>query len=370
MKNRSALDRYYMRKALGLAQQGLGFTAPNPPVGALIVKDEHIIGQGYHKQAGEPHAEIIALEDASHNVRGATLYVTLEPCCHQGKTPPCCNTLIDAGISRVVIGSIDPNPKVQGKGLQCLQKAGIEVTRHVLEKETDSLIRFYKHFILNQRPYITLKLALSLDGKIATSSGESKWITGSLSRKYVHALRRQYDAIMVGTNTILFDNPSLTVRNIHSKRQPHRIILDLKGRIPLHYNCFVQSENEKTFIIMGKSLPDYVKKEASSLQAEVLEVEDEMDPSHLFPTILYELGKRGITSIFVEGGSRLAGTLIENDLVEELNFFMAPIIIGEGTPAISGWGIKSIKNAPQVEVYKMVSFRKDYLFKAYLKKHE
>ncbi len=365
MKNTHAIDRYYMRKALGLAKQGLGFTSPNPPVGAIIVKDNRIIGQGYHKQAGSSHAEIIALNEAGDDVKGATLYVTLEPCCHQGKTPPCCSSLLHTGLKRVVIGSIDPNPQVKGKGMQILRDAGIEVTSGILKKESDYLIRFFQHSIRFQRPYITLKLALSLDGKIACSSGESKWITGELSRKYVHALRGQYDAIMVGTNTILVDNPSLTVRSKHKRRQPHKIIIDLQGRIPLHFNCFVKSENENIYAIMGKSLPDYVKKEVRALKVEVIEVETEMHSSHLFPTVFHTLGKMGINSVLVEGGSRLAGTLIENGLVDELNFFVAPKIIGEGIPAISGWGVQSLQKAPVVKVYKTLHLRQDYLFKAY-----
>ncbi len=365
MKNNNAVNQFYMRKALALAKQGLGFTSPNPPVGAIIVRNEQITGKGFHQKAGEPHAEILALQDAGQHAEGATMYVTLEPCCHQGKTPPCTTSLIRAGIKKVVIGSIDPHKAVNCQGIQELQNAGLEVITGVLKEKTDYLLRFFQHFIQYQRPYITLKLALSLDGKIAAASKESKWITGDLSRKYVHALRRQHDAVMVGTNTILIDNPSLTVRNVRQTRQPHKIILDLKGRIPLHFNCFGRAEQERIFVIMGKSVPDYIKKEVSSLPAEVLEVEDEMPSAHLFPTIFHMLGKKGITSILVEGGSQLAGTLIENELVEELNFFMAPIIIGEGMPAISGWGVKSLQNAPRLNIYKVTPFRQDYLFKAH-----
>ncbi len=315
----------HMKRALTLARKGIGKTAPNPAVGCVIVKNGVIVGEGWHKKAGGPHAEIHALEMAGDAARGADVYVTLEPCCHTGKTPPCSKALIKAGVKRVVAGMKDPNPKVSGKGLAALKKAGILTACGVLEEECRSINRpFIKH-ISSGLPYVTYKCAMTLDGNIATITGESRWISCEESRKLVHRMRSRMDAVMVGVDTVLADNPQLTVRHVRG-RNPLRVIVDTRMRTPESVLLLSDPHTSNTIIATTETNPKvharYLK------QGATIVVCDEYDGRVSMQDLLQKLGDMGIQSILLEGGSRLAGGMLEHNLIDELVFFIAPKIIG------------------------------------------
>lgn len=289
-----------MRRALLLAQKGWGDTTPNPMVGAVLVKDGRIIGQGYHRRPGLPHAEIEALNKASMSLKGASLYVTLEPCCTTGRTGPCTEAIIAAGIKEVVVATSDPNPKHRGKGVKILEDAGVRVTTAILEKEATRLNRVFNHWIQHRTPYVTLKAAMSLDAKIGTKTGESKWITSEKARAWAMRLRKSADAILVGINTVINDDPSLTYRGPGTKSL-RRIVLDPSGRAPASAKIFTGQENNPTTVISGKiSLPQLLKK----------------------------LGAEGITHLLVEGGGETHAKFLEEGLAHRICFLYAPIIIG------------------------------------------
>ena len=290
-------DMQFMQRALELARKGLGRTSPNPMVGAVVVKNGRILAEGYHKKAGTDHAEICALKNLSRaQTQGATLYVTLEPCCHTGRTPPCADALIAAGLRTVVIGTRDPNPLVSGKGIRTLRKAGIRIKTGVLEKECRELNRFFFHWIKHQRPFVILKAGLSLDGKIATAKGESKWITSESSRLHGHALRSQVDAILVGAGTIKKDRPQLT------------------ARLPGHRNI----RQPKVVILSRKKLAD------------IPENTVRIDNGRNLPRLLNELGRQGMTSLLVEGGAKVASSFLKAGLVDQIVACIAPKILGGG----------------------------------------
>jgi diaminohydroxyphosphoribosylaminopyrimidine deaminase / 5-amino-6-(5-phosphoribosylamino)uracil reductase len=319
------LDERYMKKALSLASKGIGKTSPNPAVGCLIVRDGLIIGKGWHKKAGTPHAEVHALAMARDAARGADVYVTLEPCCHTGKTPPCSDALINAGVKRVIVGMKDPNPKVSGGGIAALEAAGIEVVCGVLEESCRQInLPFIKH-ITTGHPYVTFKCAMTLDGNIATVTGESKWISSLESRTLVHRMRSSMDAIMVGVDTIIADNPELTVRLVKG-RDPLRIIVDTRLRTPESVKVLSERLAPRTLIATTESNPRvhlrYLQQGVNIL------VCDEDDGRVSMNDLLYKLGQMGIQSILLEGGSRLAGSMLQSGLIDELVFFVAPKIIG------------------------------------------
>ncbi|MGA0334169.1 MAG: bifunctional diaminohydroxyphosphoribosylaminopyrimidine deaminase/5-amino-6-(5-phosphoribosylamino)uracil reductase RibD, partial [Kiritimatiellia bacterium] len=299
----------WMREALTEARKGLGFTAPNPAVGAVLVKGGRIVGRGYHHRAGTPHAEPLAIQDAGPAAaKGATLVVTLEPCSTTGRMPPCTEAVIAAGIKKVIVGCVDPNPAHAGRGLDLLRAAGIEVESGVLEAECQDLIRAFAHLQLTGRPYVTLKLATTLDGRIADAKGRSKWISGPASREQVQALRRSVDAILVGTETVIRDNPSLLPRPRLGHR-PLRIIPDRRGRIPLSRKVF--SDGFPTLGIVGPEFSDSRKKSLEKQGVELLQVK-----SFSWPVLLKKLGGRGVQHILCEGGGQLAGSLIKAGLVQ------------------------------------------------------
>lgn len=335
-------DERFMRAAIKLAGKGLGKTSPNPAVGAVIVKDGRIIAKGYHKKAGLPHAEIEALRSAPEgSAKGATLYVTLEPCCHFGRTPPCTDAIINSGIKRVVIGMKDPNPLVSGKGIGILKRKGIEVASGILEADCINLNRPYIKYIQTKLPFVTLKLASTLDGKIATSTGESKWITGEAARRHVHKMRSAVDAIMAGSGTIIKDDPELTVRLAKGKN-PRRVILDSSFSVPLTSKVF---KGEAPIVFTTKAASAEKIEKACGLGAEVIilpKIKDGVD----IKKALQELGKREITSVLVEGGGRLAASLLKNGMADKLALFLAPMLIGaEGLPSIGGLGVKALNKA-------------------------
>jgi diaminohydroxyphosphoribosylaminopyrimidine deaminase / 5-amino-6-(5-phosphoribosylamino)uracil reductase len=335
---------YFMRAALSLARRGLGRTSPNPCVGAVIVKKGEIIGQGYHRRAGGPHAEILALEGAGKAARGANLYVTLEPCCHFGRTPPCVEAILQAGIKRVFVAATDLNPKVRGKGMAKLRAAGIAVHSGLLEAEANALNETYNKYIATGLPFVTLKLASSLDGKIATRTGESRGITGEAARRFVHRLRAGQDAILVGTETVLKDNPELTVRSGRGA-DPRRIILDTKGRIPLSAKVFAPSVPPPILVTTPLSKAAY-RKALSAAGVEVLVLPAGAGRVDL-TTLLTALAEREITSLLVEGGGKIAAGFLEAGLVDKVCFIFAPLIIGgENAPlAVAGEGIARLREA-------------------------
>ena len=333
-------DIYYMSQALEQAKKGAGYVNPNPMVGAVIVKDGDIIGRGYHMRYGEFHAERNALADCKESPEGATIYVTLEPCCHYGKTPPCTEAIIESGIKRVVVGSGDSNPLVAGKGIQILKSKGIEVTEHVLQKECDDLNEVFFHYIQKKIPYVVMKYAMTMDGKIATVSGLSKWITGEQARQRVQEDRHRYMGIMVGVGTILADDPLLTCR-IPNGRNPIRIICDTALRTPVNAQI-VRTAKEIPTIIATCDTNVRKHKMYQKEGCEILVVpkaKGHVDIKHL----MYELGGRKIDSILLEGGGTLNWSCLENGIVQKVQSYVAPKIFGGAgakTP-VSGTGVDS-----------------------------
>lgn len=345
-------DAEYMQRALELAVLAEGDTSPNPMVGCVIVDDEgNIVGEGYHHKAGQPHAEVNALAEAKNLARGATAYVTLEPCAHYGRTGPCCVALAKAGIKKVVVACTDPNPKVAGQGIQYLRLQGIEVVTGVCEEQARRLNERFFTWITYNRPFISLKYAMTLDGKIAAASGDSKWITGEEARTLAHRLRRQHDAVLVGIGTVLADDPELTTRMVKGKN-PVRVVLDSKLRISLMAAVLNPAAETKLFTGMDA---DAVKVEALNALPNVeviqLPLEQGQLPVHL---VIEALAQRGITSLLVEGGSAVHGAFYDAGLADRVYAFIAPKIIGgrsafspiggQGSPLIAeGWQLQQVE---------------------------
>ncbi len=324
-------DEQAMRRALELALRGTGRVSPNPRVGCVIVKDGRIIGEGWHAAYGAPHAEVMALNSATEDVRGATLVVTLEPCVHQGKTPPCVPQILSSGIARVVVGMLDPNPLVAGKGVEHLRQAGIEVRVGVLYAECFWLNRYFAKHIVSGMPYVVGKIAQSLDGCIALPNGESRWITGEESRRRVHALRAEIDAVLVGKNTVFRDNPHLTVRAVPG-RQPWRVVLDTHLQLPMMSFVFTDEYRERTILCCSAAALRTRKAETMRESGvHLLEVPtDDSGRLHL-PTLLRLLSERfQIASVLVEGGAAVLSGFLQQYLLDELHLFIAPIVIGAG----------------------------------------
>ena len=334
-----------MAQALALARLALGEVSPNPAVGALIVNDGEIIGQGYTRPAGSDHAEIVALKQAGSRARGSTMYVTLEPCCHYGRTPPCTRAIIEAGIRSVHIAVLDANPQVSGRGKEELEKAGIEVYLGEYEAEAARINEAYNKFITRGIPFVTAKFAMSLDGKIATRSGDSKWITGEESRKRAHHLRYINDVIMVGVNTVIMDNPRLTVRCGNnggtSRKQPLRVIIDSNGNTPPGARIF--REPGRTIIALGNRVQNRNREALSGVGAELMEIPVSNARIEL-KSLLELLGREHVTSIMVEGGGTLLGSFFDDKLADKVVAFIAPIIIGgEGARmAVAGRGFETV----------------------------
>lgn len=321
-------DQDYMKLALELAERGRGWTSPNPMVGAVIVKDGRIIGRGYHHRCGQAHGERDALAHCGEDPAGATLYVTLEPCCHQGRQPPCTQAILEAGIARVVVGSGDPNPLVAGKGIAQLRQAGVEVTEHVLEEECRELNYIFFHYIQTRRPYTALKYAMTLDGKIAAYTGASQWITGEEARAHVHRLRGAYRGILVGVGTVLADDPMLTCR-LPGGRSPVRVICDTHLRTPLSARV-VQTAREVPTILAACAPDSQRKAEYEAAGCQVLslpEREGHVDLSALMD----ELGRREIDGLLIEGGGTLAWSALAGGLVRRVYAYTAPMLLGGGS---------------------------------------
>lgn len=320
-------DKEYMLRAISLAKKGEGWTNPNPMVGAVIVKDGRIIGEGYHKKYGELHAERNAFASLKESAKGATMYVTMEPCCHYGKTPPCTQAIIEHKIGKVVIGSKDPNPKVSGKGVQILKEAGISVEENFLREECDKLNPIFFHYIRTKIPYVVMKYAMTLDGKIATKTGESKWITGKEAREEVQHMRHRYMGIMVGIGTVLADDPMLNVR-AKDKKSPVRIICDSKLKIKEDSQIVKTAFNQRTIVIYADSQNIQEKLERlHSLGVETLYCPDERNQIDLKKLMIY-LGNEGIDSILLEGGGKLNDSAVRAGIVKEVQAFIAPKLFG------------------------------------------
>ena len=342
----------FMQRALDLARQAKGRTSPNPLVGAVIVKDGKVIGEGYHKEAGTPHAEVHALNAAGGNAKGATLYTNLEPCCHWGRTPPCTEALIDAGIAHVYVAEVDPNPSVAGKGVQQLQNAGIKVHVGVCEQEASELNEVHRKYIQTGKPFVILKTAMSLDGKIATASGESQWITSEASRQRGHEVRDAVDAILVGRGTVERDNPSLTTRLKNRKGQDAtRIVLDSHGRTRTDARIF-NAESEAGVIVAAtaEALPENVNA-LEKAGAEVITVPALHGNRVCFKSLMKILGKREITSVLIEGGGEINASAIAAGVVDKVMCFVAPKLIGgQNAPGpIGGIGIRSLADAVNLQ---------------------
>jgi diaminohydroxyphosphoribosylaminopyrimidine deaminase/5-amino-6-(5-phosphoribosylamino)uracil reductase len=352
-------DERYMKRALQLARRGRGKVSPNPMVGAVIVRADRIIAEGWHRIFGADHAEIDALKRASVSVRGATIYVTLEPCCHWGKTPPCVDTLIKQGIKRVVIGTLDPNPLVDGKGAQILRDHGIKVTVGILESAARRLNEIYFHYIQTGLPFITIKYAQSLDGRIATLQGNSRWLSSERARKFAHRLRAQHDAVMVGIGTVLADDPQLTVRLIKGKN-PLRICLDSNLRIPLNAQV-LQDEGETLIVTTDVHAEDKIEK-IRKVGKEVLVVQSQMNELVDLKALMKILVDRGIASILVEGGSELITSLLKEDLVKRMVVITAPLILGKGVEAIGDLGISDLGKAIKPSSCELKRMDEDVVF--------
>ena len=358
-----------MRRALELAGKAAGRTSPNPMVGAVIVKNGRVIAEGYHKKAGRPHGEIEALRKAGKRARGAQLFVNLEPCCHQGRTPPCTDAIIESGLREVYVGMRDPNPQVAGKGIRQLKRAGIAVHTGLLKQECQRLNEVFVKYIVTGKPFVILKSALSLDGKIATSTGESQWITGPEARERVHRMRDQVDAILVGAGTVIKDNPRLTTRLKKGRGQnPARVILDAKAEIPLKARVFHRARRERVIYVTahdGTSTYRINKLHKAGVHVYLLPKKNNRIS---LKKMIKLLGQSGVTSILVEGGGRLNTSALKEGIVDKVNLFLAPLIIGgESAPGVVGGpGIKSLKQALHIKNLTVTPVGADWMVEGYL----
>jgi diaminohydroxyphosphoribosylaminopyrimidine deaminase / 5-amino-6-(5-phosphoribosylamino)uracil reductase len=364
------VDIKYMKRALDLAKKGIGYTSPNPLVGAVIVKDGKVIGEGYHEVYGSHHAEVNAFKNATEDVEGATMYVTLEPCSHYGKTPPCANAIVEKKIKKVVIGLKDPNPLVAGKGIEILKNNGIEVVTGVLEEEGRKLNEIFLKYITTKLPFCILKTAMTLDGKIATHTGDSKWITNERSREFVHYLRHRVSGIMVGIGTILADDPMLNTRLANCEgSDPHRIIVDSNARLPLEAKILNMKSNANTIIATTELADKERIKLLENKGAEIILTplkNGKVDLNYL----MKELGNMKIDSVLLEGGGSLNYSALEEGIIDKVYTFIAPKIIGgsEAKTPVEGKGKSYMKDAILLQDIEIHSFDNDIMIEGYLRK--
>lgn len=359
-------DQEYMQRAIELAKKARGFTNPNPMVGAVIVKDGRIIGEGYHRKCGELHAERNAFSSLTESAEGATIYVTLEPCCHYGKTPPCTEAIIEHKIRRVVIGSRDPNPLVSGKGAKRLREHGILVEEDFMKEACDELNPVFFHYITKKIPYVVTKYAMTADGKIATKTGASKWITGEEARKRVQYMRHCYMGIMAGIGTVLADDPMLNVR-VDGWKSPIRIICDSRLRIPLDSQIVKTASKLRT--IVAYAVADDRKEQAlTAAHVELVKVPDENGQVDLGKLMQY-LGEQGIDSVLVEGGGTLCDGMFRAGLVRQMEVFIAPKIFGgkDAKSPVEGIGIEAVSDAARLSLNKMEKIGEDVLLSYFVR---
>lgn len=355
-------DRRYMRRALEIAEKGKGRTRPNPMVGCVIVRDGRVIGEGYHERAGAPHAEVNAVGAAGGDISGATLYVTLEPCCHQGKTPPCSDLIIRHKPARVVIAMRDPNPLVAGGGVAALEDAGIQVVLGPLEPEAQTLNEAFVKFMERKLPFVIAKCGMSLDGKIATRTGDSRWVTGEASRRFVHELRNEVDAILVGSRTVMMDDPSLTTRLDTDTKDPIRVIVDADEYLASDRRVFKQDSTAPTWVAvpLGQSFDG---------ADEVIHVPDGPGGIDL-SALMRELAAREVMSLLIEGGGTTHASAFAAGIVDKVMFFVAPKIIGgrDAVTAVEGEGADRMADVVQLERMTARSIGEDILIEAYVKR--
>ena len=361
-----------MRRALELSKKGVGFVNPNPLVGAVIVKDNKIIGEGYHEYFGGPHAEINAFKNAKEDVEGATMYVTLEPCSHYGKTPPCAHAIVRNKIAKVVIGMIDPNPMVAGRGIEILRSNGIEVTTGIMHKEIEKTNEIFIKYITQNEPFCIMKTAMTLDGKIATAIGDSKWISNERSRQHVHELRHMLTGIMVGIGTVLKDDPELTTRREGKiSRNPIRIIIDSKAKIPLEAKVLKCDEKTKTIIATTEFAQESKVEALKQKGVEVIITPSKNNRVDL-KYLIRALGDLGIDSILLEGGSTLNYSALEEGIVDKIITFISPKIFGgtSGKTPVGGEGIEHVKDSILLTDTEVTRFNEDIMIEGYIKRVE
>ena len=361
-------DLRFMQMALDLAARGRGFTSPNPLVAAVVVKDGAVVGQGYHQFAGGPHAEVYAIDAAGGQARGATLYVNLEPCNHTGRTPPCTLKIVEAGIRRVVVGMQDPNPTVTGGGADFLKQRGIEVTLGVCGEAAEALNEVFIKYIRSRRPFVIAKCAATLDGRIATRTGDSKWVTGEAARACVHELRQAVDAILVGVGTVAADDPQLTTRITGREvKDPIRVILDTHGRIPLSARVLRHASGADTIVVAGPAAAADTQRHIAGKGVRVIEAATRGGRIDL-PALMGQLGGMGITSILVEGGSRVLASAFRAGVVDKACFFFAPLISGgdDGVPICSGPGPDRMRDCIRLVRIRTRRFGDDVMIEGYV----
>lgn len=359
----------WMKEALKMAEKGWGNTNPNPLVGAVITKEDQLISKGYHEYAGGPHAEINALKKAGDASVGSTMYVTLEPCSHYGKTPPCAEAIIKAGVKKVIIAAGDPNEKVAGKGEAMLRKAGIDVITGVLEKEARKQNEIFMHYITEKKPYLIAKAAMSLDGKIATKQGHSQWITGEKARNHAHWVRQRVSAILVGVNTVIADNPQLTVRlPLDKVNQPLRVVLDSKGNIPLTSTLVLTAKEIKTMVATTDQMPVDIEKKLLLEGVEVVRFPHKQGQVDI-PSLIDYFASKEVDSVLVEGGSSVMASFISEKMINKLLWYIAPKIIGgsQAPGPIGGDGILHMKEALPITEMETIRLGEDWLMTGYMK---
>jgi diaminohydroxyphosphoribosylaminopyrimidine deaminase/5-amino-6-(5-phosphoribosylamino)uracil reductase len=359
-------DEYWMRRVLRLAGKGAGRTSPNPMVGALLVRGDRVVGEGYHSRAGEPHAEVNALRAAGSEARGATLYINLEPCTHYGRTPPCAPQVIRAGVKKAVIGMEDPNPAVHGRGIRSLRSGGIDVRLGVLGEACRELNEAFSKHIVEGKPFVILKVAATLDGKIAARNGDSKWISGERSRRFVHQLRNRVDGVVVGVGTVVRDDPLLTAR-VRGGRDPLRIILDSRLRIPEGARV-LQDSPSGTMIAVTKKAPQEKIERLKKRGVRILTApskEGRVDLAWCFS----RLGEMGVTSLMVEGGSRVSGALLDGRLFDKLLLFLSPRLLGDARSVaiFGGKGFEDLRDALTLPKVRTRKIGEDILVEGYVK---
>jgi diaminohydroxyphosphoribosylaminopyrimidine deaminase / 5-amino-6-(5-phosphoribosylamino)uracil reductase len=357
-------DESYIQLTLEIAKKGEGKVSPNPLVGCVIIKDNRIIGAGYHQKFGEEHAEINAINSATESLEGSTLYVNLEPCSHQGKTPPCVDRIIEERIKRVVIGTLDVNPLVIGNGVKKLKKAGVDVKVGVLEKECLELNKFFFKNITQKIPYVTLKAAQTLDGMIADKNHYSEWISSESSRKYGHTLRSKYDAVLIGSHTAKIDDPKLTVRMVEG-RNPYRIVLDSGLKLNPELKLFRLNEDSKTILVTtieNQSKNNKIAK-FDGTGVEIIFVKKNKSGRVNLLSLLKKLSKKGISSVLVEGGGKTFSSFIEQDLFDDIFLFISPKILGDGIKTFSELSYNNLKSAMKLRIVKNDLIGDDILVK-------
>lgn len=363
----TARDLAYMEMAYGLAEKARGRTSPNPLVGAAVVRNGVVVGHGFHEKAGKPHAEILALRTAGGLAKGATLYLTLEPCVHCGRTPPCVDTVLAAGLKRAVISAVDPNPLVHTRGIRRLERAGLDVSVGLLEERNSDLNEAYAKYITRKIPFVTLKAALTLDGKIACRTGDSKWISSAGTRDYVHLLRGEHDALMIGVNTLVADDPLLTVRHANwGAKKIVRVILDSGLRFPLTAKILSTLPRGRVIVFAGRGAPAAKARALESRGVEVV-IPSGREKMWSIERVLAELGRREIASLLVEGGSRLFTAFVENGLADKAVLTYAPRLVG-GVAApgfIGGKGAGKIGEALALKRVRSFSVEDDIILEGY-----